>query len=797
MSAVRTRGKVPLSALRLWVPPLRLLSAFLWRVAEQRLVKYYTRLEEFVSVVLEIVPDLLSAKERVELLFGLRARFILELCNDQPSVTLQIMQPHLERVLSVAKSVSVDEIGDQTIDVAVRNFVDLIQTLLWDPTYRNHFFQDIYPLHYGPKYDTALQLLVWEFLCRLELLIPVPSFHQASSWFGEDPLLLEESLGMINDPQEVQTLLQHFSRFGHLYEGSTFSPILANTILSTLSVSFSVKTVLTRCEQAEKCVSTTHVTQAAGHGDLKEEVQHEDMNDGDEDGDGDVLDPQRDTDQGHLSECESPVSNRKEREDVASNKEREDLASNKEAEDLASSREEPRSSAPQDSLMEEESPSVSAADDSASQLVQHGCAGLRNAFTKSSLIKNQTGLPGERPHLCTHCGKRFKHTSHLKDHIRIHTGERPFGCLVCGRRFSRSTNLRQHMRLHTADRPGSKRGKQKVLTPSGEGPGVPPPRDSMEEGSQSVSTGDDSASGHPRHTCAECGSVFFSRSGFVKHKQTHAKEKMAPQKSGIVTRMLIPKLNNTAANKKKPHKCTECGKAFCSQSGLSRHKKKHAGERKEKSRVGTEMLRPQPDSATVRSKPLRYACTDCDKTFIWKHDLAKHRTIHTGERPHLCSYCGKTFREKNTLDSHLRVHTGERPFCCPVCGKRFIQKSLMVAHERLHTGERPYLCSVCGKGFLTSGALLVHTRCHTGERPYKCEFCPKSYTMSNRLAVHRRVHTKEKPYACTTCKKRFRSGSHLKRHIRTHTGEKPHECLQCGKRFSLRSNMKVHQRVHR
>lgn len=67
--------------MRLWVPPLRLLSAFLWQVAEQRLVKYYTRLEEFVSVVLDIVPDLLSAEERVELLLGLRAKVSMSAQN--------------------------------------------------------------------------------------------------------------------------------------------------------------------------------------------------------------------------------------------------------------------------------------------------------------------------------------------------------------------------------------------------------------------------------------------------------------------------------------------------------------------------------------------------------------------------------------------------------------------------------------------------------------------------------------------------------------------------------------------
>lgn len=41
-------------------------------------------------------------------------------------------------------------------------------------------FQHIYSLHYGPKYDKALQSLVWEFLSRLETFTPVPSFHQVS-----------------------------------------------------------------------------------------------------------------------------------------------------------------------------------------------------------------------------------------------------------------------------------------------------------------------------------------------------------------------------------------------------------------------------------------------------------------------------------------------------------------------------------------------------------------------------------------------------------------------------------------
>lgn len=80
--------------MRLWVPPLRLLSAFLWQVAEQRQVKYYTRLEEFVSVVLEIIPDLLSVKERTELVLGLKAT-VSRLQHDFSSVDLMLDPPGL------------------------------------------------------------------------------------------------------------------------------------------------------------------------------------------------------------------------------------------------------------------------------------------------------------------------------------------------------------------------------------------------------------------------------------------------------------------------------------------------------------------------------------------------------------------------------------------------------------------------------------------------------------------------------------------------------------------------------
>lgn len=63
-----------LSLMRFTVPPLRLLSAAMWQVTEQRQVKHYGMLEEFVTIVTETVPELLNFRQRAQLILGLRAK---------------------------------------------------------------------------------------------------------------------------------------------------------------------------------------------------------------------------------------------------------------------------------------------------------------------------------------------------------------------------------------------------------------------------------------------------------------------------------------------------------------------------------------------------------------------------------------------------------------------------------------------------------------------------------------------------------------------------------------------------
>lgn len=65
---------LPLSPLRLLVPPLRLLSAAMWQAAQRREVLDYEILDQFVTLVTATVPDLLGPKQRGKLLLRLRAK---------------------------------------------------------------------------------------------------------------------------------------------------------------------------------------------------------------------------------------------------------------------------------------------------------------------------------------------------------------------------------------------------------------------------------------------------------------------------------------------------------------------------------------------------------------------------------------------------------------------------------------------------------------------------------------------------------------------------------------------------
>ncbi|KAG7496388.1 hypothetical protein JOB18_018101 [Solea senegalensis] len=230
---------LPFAALQLLAPPMRLVSAALWKVLKQRDVMQYGVVEEFVTSACETVPGMLTVRHQGKLTLGLRGRLILELCRTQPD--MQVIEPHLKRIRApaVPPTAAATVRKDVKITRTVESFHSFIHTLLTEPAERELFYKEEFPVDYGPKFDEELEKLLWEFLIRLDQLLPVPNLAQTVSWLSDTPTVLEECARSATQPQLLNILLQHQTCLGHLEPAASLPPNMGDSILESLSLPLS------------------------------------------------------------------------------------------------------------------------------------------------------------------------------------------------------------------------------------------------------------------------------------------------------------------------------------------------------------------------------------------------------------------------------------------------------------------------------------------------------------------------------------------------------------------------------
>lgn len=240
MASKKTSGKkddpLPIPALRLLVPPVRLVCAAMWKVMKDRDVMHYGTLEEFVTSSCETAPGLLTYRHQAKLGLGLRGRLILEMCRGEDPPDPEDILRHLERIRAPVVSPTVTTMRrDIKIETIINNFRDFVQSLLRDPEERELFYKEEFVTEYGARFDLELEKLLWEFLVRLDQLLPVPSLAQTvSSWLSAAPSG-QEGHAEAASQHQLNTLLRHHSR-GHIEPAASLPPCMGDSILTSLSL---------------------------------------------------------------------------------------------------------------------------------------------------------------------------------------------------------------------------------------------------------------------------------------------------------------------------------------------------------------------------------------------------------------------------------------------------------------------------------------------------------------------------------------------------------------------------------
>ncbi|XP_016319905.1 zinc finger protein 2 homolog isoform X2 [Sinocyclocheilus anshuiensis] len=687
-----------LSSLRLLVSPLRLTSAVMWQVVKDQNVEQFGKLEEFVSVMTNLVPELLSRRQRATLIVGLRAK-----------------------------------VSDTDMESLQDSVLQLVLSLLEDAMKRGYFFQEVFPVEYGPDFDKALQVLVGFFLSRLEQLLPVPNFKQLSLLLNCHPGELDACVDSVCKSQNLLSLLQ--TDVCGTLDKNVLPSIVEDRIVSSLSLPpVGDSVIINQYNKDGKLLPIdSENLPNQQHGVDKETVT----------GDPNVQDV------GSSFSSESSESSRDSDGEKETNSNVDELQrSNSEDPSVLSSTDDAHKG---DLIFQTavplQRPSLDTFSNTPSKgfhyagRTVHKCQQCTKYFIyRSDLVKHQEIHTQAGTHECPQCGQVFDDSVQLVSHRSTNCNSRVFKCIKCTAHFRSLRTLYRHNRVH----------KEKTT-----------------------------------HKCPECGRLFTSLSRLVSHRRTHrtptvkrnytckqCNETFGSYRANLIHQK-IHKVKDVRPPKteRQPGKCRFCDLTFNVDSELRSHLKTH-----------TE-FRP-------------YICDQCGKCFSANSSLLAHLSNHTGEKPLLCSQCGKRFYSKIQLKSHMRCHSGERPHICPYCEKQFSLSGNLKIHIRIHTGEKPYVCHQCGKGFVSAGCLQVHLRSHTGEKPYQCKICGKKFVVSSHLTAHMCFHTGERPHCCLQCGKRFIRRYDLGKHMYTHIGKRPFPCPLCPKAYTCRTHLNRHMKSH-